>query len=258
MIVFLTGLVAGIIHVWSGPDHLAAIAPLSVRRATGRGQSGNLFGGIFGTKKTSCPAWLPGAKWGMGHSAGVAIVGILSLLLRDALPLDLISSWGERLVGVMLLAIGIWALRKAFRVHSHEHEHDGSRHMHLHAHVHPLARTSAASPRTEPSPHSNLHDHPAAHAHHTHAALGIGILHGLAGSSHFLAVLPLLALPTRAQAIGYLTAFAIGTIFSMATFSTIMGLVAQRFARNSLHVYRGLMCACAASAMLVGSFWLFF
>src|SRR5205823_15044364 len=100
-------------------------------------------------------------------------------------------------------------------------------------------------------------DHPSAHAHHTHAALGIGVLHGLAGSSHFLAVLPSLALPTRSQAITYLATFALGTILSMATFSTMMSIVAQRFERNSLKVYRGLMCACSIAAMAVGCFWLF-
>src|SRR5580765_3977719 len=147
MIAILTGLLAGIVHVWSGPDHLAAIAPLAVRRP----------------KET----WVPGANW------------------------------GERLVGVMLIGIGAWALRKALRVHAHEHEHDGERHLHLHTHV-----------------HQKDHNQPTAHAHHTHAALGIGILHGLAGSSHFLAVLPLLALPTRTQAAGYLIAFAVGTILS--------------------------------------------
>jgi len=219
MIAVLTGLLAGIVHVWSGPDHLAAIAPLAVRRPT--------------------RTWIPGAKWGLGHSAGVAIVGILSLLLRNLIPVDLISNWGERLVGVMLLAIGAWALRRAFRVHAHEHEHDGERHLHLHTHV-----------------HGRGHDQPAAHAHHTHAALGIGILHGLAGSSHFLAVLPMLAMPTRVEAIGYLLAFAVGTVVSMATFSTMMGLLTQRLARSGLRVYRGLMCACSVAAMGVGVFWL--
>src|ERR1041385_6309762 len=136
-------------------------------------------------------------------------------------------------------AIGFWALRKTFRVHSHEHEHDGTRHLHLYTHL-----------------HGHGHDQPAAHAHHTHAALGIGILHGLAGSSHFLAVLPLLALPSRSSAVAYLTAFALGTVASMATFSTLMGLIAQRSSRNGLQVYRALMCACSVAAISVGCYWL--
>ncbi len=183
---------------------------------------------------------LAGAKWGIGHSAGVAIIGVLSLFLRDVIPVNLISTWGERMVGVMLIGIGCWALRKAFRVHAHEHVHDGERHLHMHAHSHGV-------------PHEQVE----AHHHHTHAAFGIGILHGLAGSSHFLGVLPILAFPTRAQALGYLAAFAAGTIISMAAFSWIMGLVALHWASGSTKIYRGLMSVCAALAMGVGCFWLF-
>lgn len=222
MIVAFSGLIAGAVHVWSGPDHLAAIAPLAVRQ-----------------RKRS---WLAGARWGFGHSAGVALVGLLSLWLRDLLPVDLLSAWGERLVGVMLFGIGLWALRLAFKnaIHTHEHEHDGGRHVHIHTHTHP---------------HAESHNRPEAH-HHRHAAFGIGVLHGLAGSSHFLGVLPVLALPTRTQAAAYLIAYAIGTIASMAAFSWIMGAVARRFAAQSAKIYRGFMGTCAVAAMVVGCFWL--
>ena len=85
MIAAITGLAAGFAHVLTGPDHLAAVAPLAVRRPA--------------------RAWLPGIRWGVGHSAGVALVGLLSLWLRDLIPVDLISSWGERFVGLMLFGI---------------------------------------------------------------------------------------------------------------------------------------------------------
>jgi len=220
MISTITGLVAGAVHVWSGPDHLAAIAPLAVRQRR--------------------RAWVPGVRWGFGHSAGVALVGLLSLWLRELLPVDLLSSWGERLVGVMLFGIGLWGLRKAFehRIHIHEHEHDGDRHIHFHRHS-----------------YRATHEQPEAHSH-THAALGIGILHGLAGSSHFLGVLPILAFPTKAQAVAYLLAFAVGTIGSMAAFSWVMGRVATRWAARSARIYRGMMGVCAVTAMLVGCAWL--
>jgi sulfite exporter TauE/SafE len=169
----------------------------------------------------------------------VGVVGLLSLWLRDMLPVNLLSSWGERLVGVMLFGIGLWALRKALKVHVHEHEHDGDKHLHLHAHT-----------------HRGAHERPESHRH-THAAFGIGILHGLAGSSHFLGVLPILAFPTRTQALGYLVAFGAGTIVSMAGFSWVMGLLASRCAAGSTRIYRGLMATCAASAMTVGCFWFF-
>src|SRR3954451_7107763 len=157
VIVILTGFIAGLIHVLSGPDHLAAIAPLAA--------------------KAPKRAWGSGIRWGFGHASGVLFVGIISLCLRGLLPIDLISNWSERLVGVMLIGIAFWGFRSALRIHAHEHAHDGEKHEHIHLHAPGKAHTSAA------------------HGVHTHAAFGIGTLHGLAGSSHFLAILPSLALP---------------------------------------------------------------
>lgn len=220
MIAALMGLIAGAIHVWSGPDHLAAVAPLAVRR-----------------RKCS---WIDGVRWGFGHSAGVAVVGLLLLWVRDQLPLDLLSTWGERLVGVVLFGIGLWACRKAMqnKIHTHEHEHEGERHVHIHAH-----------PGQLPHEHSEAH-------RHTHAAFGIGLLHGLAGSSHLLGVLPALGFPTRLQAMSYLGAFGAATIVSMGMFSWAMGLLAAGCASRGERVYRGLMGCCAVTAMIMGCSWL--
>lgn len=217
-----TGLLAGAVHVWSGPDHLAAVAPLAARRPA--------------------RSWLAGLRWGVGHSTGVAVVGLLALWLRDALPMELLSHWSERLVGVLLIGIGLWAIRKATRttIHAHEHEHDGERHVHIHAHG------------------SGARDHEARGAHqHSHAAVGIGLLHGLAGSSHFFGVLPVLALPTRMDAAVYLGSFGVGTILSMVMFSWLIGLTAGRSARRSGNFYRGFVGACGVCALLVGCGWLF-
>src|SRR2546428_13784728 len=107
MIAAITGFVAGMIHVWSGPDHLAAIAPLAVRKPA--------------------RAWIAGARWGLGHSAGVAVGGLLALWLRDLLPGNLVSTWGERIVGGMLFWVGLWALRKTVTCHAPRHEDDGGR-----------------------------------------------------------------------------------------------------------------------------------
>lgn len=220
MIPALTGLLAGTLHVWSGPDHLAAIAPIAVQ---GRGRS-----------------WMAGLRWGVGHSAGVGVVAALSLALRDVLPLDRVSGIGERLVGVLLVGIGLWGLRSALRtrVHVHQHAHDGTPHSHIHVHATPAG-----------------HERPAAHVH-LHAALGIGILHGVAGSSHFLGVLPALAFPSTADAVAYLIAYAAGTIGSMAAFALGVGRLADRAAVDGTRLYRGLMAACSAAAVVVGLAWL--
>ena len=226
-LVVLAGVTAGLIHVFSGPDHLAAIAPLAIKNRRG--------------------AWLTGLRWGGGHASGVAVVGILSLLLRGILPVDLISHWSDRLVGVLLIGIGLWTLRNALRVHAHEHQHSrgpaDAHHAetHLHIHMHP-----GGNARTHEKPESHLH---------SHAAFGIGTLHGLAGSSHFLGIIPSLAMPSTALAVTYLGSFGVGTVVAMIFFSSAIGLFTTRFVRAS-RVYRGILFACSGAAILVGGIWL--
>src|SRR5207253_3938060 len=126
MIVVLAGFVAGLIHVFMGPDNLAAIAPIATKQQRG--------------------SWLAGLVWGLGHSAGVGLVGMMSLVLREFLPVESISEYSDRLVGVMLIAIGAWGLRKALQIHTHRHTHDGAEHEHIHMHAgHKVHRHSHAA-----------------------------------------------------------------------------------------------------------------
>jgi sulfite exporter TauE/SafE len=217
MLVAFTGFLAGFTHVLSGPDHLAAVTPLAV--------------------ESRRESWRPGLRWGFGHSAGVAVVGLLAFVLREALPIERISVWSERLVGVVLVGVGLWAVRRALRIRIHTdwHEHDGEKHRHVHLH-------GPGNPRGKRG--------------HTHAAFGIGTLHGLAGSSHFFGVLPALALPDVWHAAFYLLAFGAGTVAAMSGFSAVFGRLAGWFALSHLEAYRGLMYASAAGALGVGGWWL--
>ena len=216
-ILLLAGLAAGLLHVLSGPDHLAAIAPIAVKKPRG--------------------AWRAGLRWGFGHASGVIVVGIVSLFLRGALPVDLISAWSDRVVGVLLIGIGLWAIRKALQVHTHEHEHGHEEHVHIHIHG------------------KKAHADPEAHLH-THTAFGIGTLHGLSGSSHFLAIIPARALPSNTFAVIYLAAYGVGTVAAMIGFSHVIGCLTDRFALNSATVYRRMMFGCAALAIGIGGAWL--
>jgi len=212
VIAILSGFVAGAAHVLSGPDHLAAVAPLAAQPQR--------------------KSWIVGLRWGLGHSSGVLVIGVLSLILRELFPVSVFASWAERFVGVMLIAIGIWGLRKAMstRVHAHEHTHDGETHVHIHV-------------------HTRSREH-----RHTHAAFLVGTLHGLAGSSHFLGILPALAFTRQSDAIGYLGAFAVGTILAMGMFSSAIGYAARYF--GSAGAYRALMGTCSSMACVIGIYWL--
>lgn len=94
MLAVLLGLTAGVLHVLLGPDHVAALAPLSLGR-----QEGALRAGL---------------RWGLGHAAAVALLALGVCALREALPLAALSGWSERLVGVSLVALGFVGLWRRF------------------------------------------------------------------------------------------------------------------------------------------------
>ena len=218
MIAVTTGIVAGAVHVLSGPDHLAAVAPLTFNNWR--------------------KALAIGIRWGIGHSSGVLFLGLLALLFREMLPIETLSGWAERLVGVLLIAIGIWGVRGALKthVHTHEHTHDGSTHTHIH--VHGEGHDAAVS-----APHQ-----------HTHAAFAIGTVHGLAGGSHLLNVVPATVLPTTTDSITYLCAYGIGTVLAMIAFSYGLALVTRRIHRQSM-AYRYFASAISGFAIALGAYW---
>jgi hypothetical protein len=197
------GLLAGLVHALSGPDHLSAVAPLVVEERR-RG-------------------WTTGLLWGMGHSVGVWGVGLLALALRGLLPVDHLSSFSERLVGAMLIGVGLWGLRRvwwqASAAESAHHHH----------------------PRSDRPPL---------------AALWIGTLHGLAGSSHLLGILPALALPSTSASLAYVVAFGLGSIAAMVAFSSALGLVAVRLTTRGTGAYQALLATFSAVSILVGGWWL--
>jgi hypothetical protein len=173
--------------------------------------------------------WYAGLTWGVGHTSGVVTVAALAVLLRDVLPpVALISAWSERLVGAALIAVGLWALRHALRIRDTPHLHDGAAHGHLHVQRGTWARTIG----------------------HAHASFFMGVLHGVAGSSHFLGVLPALALPTRSASLAYIAAFGAGSILAMTGFGAAIGRA------PGPRAYRTCMLAAASLACGVGAIWL--
>ncbi len=215
MLTLITGALAGFVHVLSGPDHLAAVTPMAVD-ARQRG-------------------WVTGWTWGFGHASGVVLVAILAVVLRDVLPpIEAISAWSERIVGVALIAVGLWALRRSTRMGSAAHTHGALSHRHLHVQEGPawLRRLG-----------------------HAHASFCLGVLHGIAGSSHFFGVLPALALPTLSASLIYIAAFGAGTVAAMTAFAAAIGTATIRLPNGALP-QRAMMVAAAALAITVGSVWI--
>ena len=215
MLTLITGALAGFVHVLSGPDHLAAVTPMAID-ARRRG-------------------WVSGWTWGFGHASGVVLVAVLAVTLRDLLPpIEAISAWSERIVGAALIAVGLWALRRSRRIGNAAHTHGEMSHRHLHVQEGPgwLRRLG-----------------------HAHASFCLGVLHGIAGSSHFFGVLPALALPTLAASLTYIAAFGVGTVVAMTAFSAAIGAAAARLPHGALP-QRAMMLAAATLAIAVGSVWI--
>jgi hypothetical protein len=215
MLTLVTGAVAGFVHVLSGPDHLAAVAPMAV---AGRERG-----------------WLSGWTWGFGHASGVVLVAVLAVLLRDLLPpVEALSTWSERIVGAALIAVGVWAFRRSTRMRPATHVHGAIAHRHIHVQAGPpwLRRLG-----------------------HAHASFCLGVLHGIAGSSHFFGVLPALALPSLTASLVYIAAFGAGTVVAMTGFAAAVGSATMRLPDGAIP-QRAMMVTAAVLAMTVGAFWL--
>ncbi len=213
LISVLTGFAAGAVHVVSGADHMVAMAPSAMRKP-----------GV---------ALMNGLAWGVGHSAGVLILSILGILAKDLINIELMSSYAEFFVGISLLIVGLLAIRTSLRVN-----------IHMHQHIH-----------GEETPHKHFHFHSLGnklHGSHTHAATGLGILHGFAGASHLVAVIPALALPLFG-ALVYLFAYLLGSVFAMGC--VVLGI---SFAANKANkmFYPFLMRSIGGLSIVTGVFWL--
>src|SRR5207244_1444233 len=125
------GFLLGMRHALD-PDHVVAISTItSEQRSVWRSS-------------------LVGAFWGMGHALALMSASAVVLALRLTISHP-VAQWLERGVAVMLVVLGINAIRRGVRewtVHANRHAHDGHEHIHDHEH-----NTSSAH---EYHPHRNI------------------------------------------------------------------------------------------------------
>ena len=211
--VILTGVLAGFIHVISGADHLIAMAPAAINNPQ--------------------KALKNSFSWGLGHSSGVLLLAFLAIFIKDIASLNKFSNIAEFLVGISLLIVGVFAIKNSLQlsIHSHAHNHgNGIAHRHFHLHVKEQRNKNK----------------------HSHALTGLGLLHGIAGGSHFLAVLPALALPLTSACL-YLISYLIGSLTSMNLFTCLISFTtfkaSQKFVKKLIAVAGGV-------SFSLGLFWI--
>jgi len=208
------GFLIGLRHALD-PDHLAAISTLVVDQPRRRGTA------------------LLGAWWGVGHSVALLGAGALLLVCRARLP-ERAGELFELGVSIMLIALGVRSLRRAFRarggaavehahgpvVHAHEGDED---------HFHLRSLTIARRP------------------------LVVGLVHGLAGTGGITA-LALASMPSVPAALAYIGLFALGSIGGMALLTGMAGLPIARLAHRPA-AHAALMACVGAASLVVGVIW---
>jgi high-affinity nickel permease len=182
--------VLGLRHA-SDPDHLVAVTSLVAAD-----------GG-----DTRAAARL-GAWWGVGHAVALLTLGLPLIFLKGQLPTWL-ESGAETAIGLVILVLALrviykW-IRGDFRAGRHGHERTTHRHLRR----------------------AGTREHPHRHVRSPRQALGIGLLHGLAGTGAVV-VLLIAALPGQLEAAAALAVFAPMSIVSMALCTGVFAWVLTR------------------------------
>jgi len=197
----LLGFSGALIHVFTGPDHLAAVTPAAMNPF----QKG----------------WVTGLAWAVGHLVGITIIGGLFLVFKSLIPVEAISSNSEIFIAITLIFMGIISFT-SIRRRPNDHKHSNS----------PRVKKYGLT-------------------------LGIGLLHGFAGVSHIIFLLPAFGFTSNAGTIQYLIGFGIGTFAAMIGFSMLLAFMRNKaqLGENRAVLYR-LRIGAGLFTMIVGVIWL--
>lgn len=227
VVTLVTAAVLGFIHALE-VDHMLAVTAFVSRRPT------------------LATAARFGFRWGLGHSLAVLAAGgvLLATGLRWSDRYDRI---GEGLVGLMLVGIGLWALRSTRKLHVHPPAEHGD---HAHLHIHGDGGPGHAHPHP-PDPRSTPPDRP-----HRHGITLVGLMHGLAGTSAVVALVPVTLVDRTLVGAGYLVAFGLGVTMAMTLFALITAQAMRQAAERSVALGRRVSSGVGAAGVVIGLWWI--
>ncbi|KAK9906886.1 hypothetical protein WJX75_009765 [Coccomyxa subellipsoidea] len=227
------GLGAGFLHTLSGPDHLAALTPLTIGRS-------------------SLKATLLGALWGFGHSIGQLILGLLMVVLKDRFTslVPALSKYGSVTVGVTLLVIGVGGLYENFSENAAELADEPQ-----------PAFAGAGAPGIESAPAQSVSTSGGALPADGNSlrTLFTGIVFGLQPDALFV-IVPALALPSKLAAMAYILMFVFGTVAAMGSYTAFIGATSNAMQKNysglcsKLSSIASVVAICIGSAVLAAGF----
>jgi hypothetical protein len=278
-----TGIVLGIAHVLTGPDHISAIATLSANLSHRE---------AFGL----------GIRWGVGHSTGLLVVGIILIVISDATQDTLVvpkalTTMFESLVGIFMILLGFYGVMRAL-----QNRREGStpeEDIPLDPEAPPTEETSL-SPLDDGSgeelatieivedtaqtltltdtkvdqykygrttsrlelEHAHAHMHPLKYCESLSSKLStstmailVGIIHGVAGPGGVLGVIPAVQIRDAKLSTLYLGTFCLASTVTMGCFASLYGVVSTLVGRRNGWEFR-VECVSACMSILVGITWL--
>jgi len=172
----LGSLLLGFQHSFE-PDHVAAVSVLATEK---NGQPRHMLHLIWRS-----------SQWALGHSLTLISFGVLVLILKSSLSLQ-VAGYVEFLIGPVMIALGVSAILRNFKssTHTHTHIHSGN----------VLSRS-----------------------------FWIGMLHGLAGTGGACAIALTLAARDAYTAVWILVIQSAAIITAMTSYGLLFALSANRF-----------------------------
>jgi ABC-type nickel/cobalt efflux system permease component RcnA len=186
---------------------------------------------IVGTRGTFVHALALGMSVTLSHTAGVLVLGVITLLASNLILPEQLYPWLTLVAAVIVLVLGAYLLVGAVRQRGHEHTHTHP-HPHPHPHVHEHDHGHEhdhAHPHEHAQPHAHTHGEPQALPITWRNLFALGLAGGMIPSASALVVLlSALALGRLGFGLLLIVAFGVGMAVVLTT-TGILLVYASRF-----------------------------
>lgn len=174
-----------------------------------------------------------GFSWAIGHMLTATIITIIIFIFKESFLNNALPHF-EKIVGVILISLGILSLRDFFSLHSHMHYHGNTVHSHPHIHL----------KKHQDKKHSHIH------------MFGIGVIHGLASNDELLLLFAAsLAITSLGGLIAALGLFSFGVVIGMTSFTIIFSYPLIKL--HSEKIYKFVSVGTGSTGILYGTLVLF-